>query len=258
MSQSDPLLVEWPQPSICVLRLNRPEAYNALSVELVNDLRCAVALIVGEGARVMVLAATKPGFCSGADLKQRKTMTDAQKYAHNRAISALADEIAALPIPTIAAINGIAMGGGTELPLACDIRFTSSDAKIGLTEARIGAMPGAGGTQRLPRLIGTARALEIMYSGEPITADTAAAWGLVNSTHTPDDLERHTLAFAESLAGRSRTSTAMLKSVVYNGLDVSLREGLELERKAIVTILSSEDYKEGLAAFAERRPPNFS
>lgn len=258
MAQSDPLLVEWPQSNICVLRLNRPEAYNALSVEIVNDLRNAVALIVGEGARVMVLAATKPGFCAGADLKQRKTMTDEQKYAHNRAISALADEIAALPIPTIAAINGIAMGGGTELPLACDIRFASSDAKIGLTEARIGAMPGAGGTQRLPRLIGTARALEMMYSGEPVTADTAAAWGLVNSTHTPDDLEAYTFGFAETLASRSRASTALLKRTVYDGLDMSLSEGLELERKAIVTILASTDYKEGLAAFAERRPPQFS
>ena len=178
---SDQLLLQEPSAGILVVRLNRPERYNALSQELVERLRHAVAGLPDAGARVMVLTAAEPGFCAGADLKERKLMAAEEKYAHNRAISALADAIAAAPIPTIAAINGLALGGGCELALACDMRIAVSTASIGLTEARIGAMPGAGGSQRLPRLIGPARALEMMYSGEPIDAAKAAAWGLVNA-----------------------------------------------------------------------------
>ncbi len=240
------------------LQMNRPQAYNALSVELVDAMRAAVAGLWDAGARVMLLTASLPGFCSGADLKQRKTMTDEQKYAHNRAINALANEMAALPLPTIAVINGIAMGGGCELSLACDMRFAAMDAKIGLTEARIGAMPGAGGTQRLPRLIGTARAFEMMYSGEPVNGIRAAEIGLVNEAVPADRLFERALEFARLFSTRSRVTAGRLKRSVYSGLDGSLEQGLEIERQAIVDVLASDDYKEGLVAFAERRPPHFS
>lgn len=254
---SDQFLTTFPDDRVCVLRLNRPESHNALSVELVDALRSAVAALAHSPARVLVLAANGPSFCSGADLKQRRTMTDEQKYAHNRAINALANEIAGCPTPTIAALNGHAMGGGCELALACDLRFASSSATIGLTEARVGAMPGAGGSQRLPRLIGTARALEMMYSGEPVSAEKAKEWGLVNGVIGIDALYDHVLSFARLLASRSRKTSTLLKRVVYQGLDHSLVEGLELERLAIVEVLSSSDYAEGLAAFAERRSPAF-
>jgi enoyl-CoA hydratase/carnithine racemase len=252
------LLEEWPEPGICVLRMNRPNAYNALSVELTDALRKAVASVWEKGGRVMVLAATEPGFCSGADLKQRRTMTDEQKYAHNRAINALGNEIAALPVPTVAAINGIAMGGGCELALACDIRFASESAKIGLTEARIGAMPGAGGSQRLPRLIGTARALGLIFSGEPVTGAKAMEYGLVNRLTPNEALMSAALDFARVLASRSRRTASLLKQAVYAGIEKSLSDGLELERVAIVEVLASNDYREGLTAFAEKRSPNFS
>jgi enoyl-CoA hydratase/carnithine racemase len=251
------LLQEWPAPGVCRLRMNRPHAYNALSRELVDEMRAALVGIEAQGARVAVLAASSPGFCSGADLKQRRTMNDAEKYAHNRAINALADELAGLPMPTIAAINGVAMGGGCELALACDLRVASKDSRIGLTEARIGAMPGAGGTHRLPRLIGAARALEMMFSGEPVTAARAAEIGLVNDSVNADHLEGRVLELAAGFAARSRPTAALLKRTVYDGLDRPLAEGLELERRAIVEVLASDDYKEGLAAFAERRCPRF-
>lgn len=257
-SPSGQLLEEWIDPGVCLLRMNRPQAYNALSRELVDEMRAAVARVWDSGGRVLVLTASKPGFCAGADLKQRRTMSDAEKYAHNRAINGLANEIAALPLPTVAAINGVAMGGGCELALACDMRFASSDAVIGLTEARLGAMPGAGGSQRLPRLIGTARALEMMYGGEPVSAAKAAVIGLVNEVLDPEGLEDHVLALAKLLAGRSRRTAARLKQIVQAGLDLPLADGLALEGAAIVEVLASDDYKEGLAAFAERRPPNFS
>lgn len=257
-SENCELLVEWPEPGICVLRMNRPKVYNALSRELCAQMRSTIAGLWDAGARMMILAASAPGFCSGADLKQRKGMTDEEKYAHNRSLSSLADEIAALPLPTVAMINGIAMGGGCELALACDLRFASASAKIGLTEARIGAMPGAGGSQRLPRLIGTARAFEMMYSGEPVTANVAADIGLVNAAYADDELEERVMDWARFVAARSRRTSALLKSTVYGGLDTTLAAGLELERQAIVEVLASADYAEGLAAFAERRKPNFS
>jgi enoyl-CoA hydratase/carnithine racemase len=158
----------------------------------------------------------------------------------------------------VAAVNGVAMGGGCELALACDIRFASDDASIGLTEARIGAMPGAGGTQRLSRLVGTARALEMMFSGEPVGAARAADIGLVNHVVAAADLDRRVMSFCSQMASRSRDTARLLKKAVYDGIDLSLAEGLELERDAIVKILASEDYQEGLAAFSERRAPNFS
>jgi len=254
---SDQLLQEWPTDKICVLRLNRPESYNALSRALVDGLRAAVRSVQESKARVLILAANGPGFCTGADLKERKLMSDEEKYAHNRAINALANEIGALPIATVAAISGVAMGGGCELALACDIRYASSNATIGLTEARIGAIPGAGGTQRLPRLIGSARALEMMLSGEPITAAKAADWGLVNAVVEPQELYDHAMAFAQAVAMRSLRTAALLKKAVYQGLDGDLASGLEIERVAIVEVLKSDDYKEGLAAFAERRQPVF-
>jgi len=251
------LLVEWPVQGVCIFRMNRPRAYNALSVELVDAMREAIATSSEAGARVVVLAASSPGYCAGADLKQRKTMSDDEKYAHNRAINALANEIAALPMPTIAAINGIAMGGGCELALACDMRFASANASIGLTEARLGAMPGAGGSQRLPRLIGTPRSLELMFSGEPVSAEKALVYGLVNDVFEVEVFEERVLAFAALLSSRSKRTASLLKNAVYRGMEMSLAEGLELEREAIVEILASADYKEGLAAFAERRAPRF-
>lgn len=252
------LIQEWPGEHICVLRLNRPAQFNALSRALVQDLRDAVAGLGASKARVMVLAANGRGFCAGADLKERKLMSDEEKYAHNRAINALANEIGALPIPTMAAISGIAMGGGCELSLACDLRFIAEEAVIGLTEARIGAMPGAGGSQRLPRVIGIPRALEMMYAGEPISARKAESWGLVNAVHPAAELESRVMDFARILSLRSRRSTELLKTSVHRGMDVSLAEGLEIERVAVAEILASDDYKEGLAAFAEKRAPNFA
>jgi enoyl-CoA hydratase/carnithine racemase len=255
---TDQLIIEWPTEKVCVLRLNRPESYNALSRALTDALREAVAGLPGTEARVMILAANGPGFCAGADLKERKAMSDAEKYAHNRTINALANEIAALPVATIVAIQGTALGGGMEISLACDLRFAAAGIKVGLTEARVGAIPGAGGTQRLPRLIGTARALEMMFTGEPITSEQAAGWGLVNAVVTPEALMEHVMAFATVVASRSRRTGALLKDAVYRGVERPLQEGLEIEREAIVEILASDDYKEGLAAFAERRQPVFS
>ena len=171
----------------------------------------------------------------------------------NAAVNALDDA----PMPTICAINGLALGGGCEIALACDLRYIAEDVQIGLTEARIGAIPGAGGTQRLPRAIGATRALEMILTGEPITGKRAAEIGLVNAALPAEQLEAHVSKIAATLAARSPSGAQTVKRVVYGGLERPLAEGLKLEGDALREILSSADYAEGLAAFAEKRAPDF-
>ena len=160
-------------------------------------------------------------------------------------------------MPTIAVVNGLALGGGCEIAIACDLRVASEDAQIGLTEARIGVIPGAGGTQRLPRLIGASRALEMILTGEPVSAKRAAEIGLVNAVVPDDALDEHARRLAALLASRSPGGAQKAKRLVYRGLEVTLDQGLAQEREALKHVLVSADYAEGLAAFAEKRQPRF-
>jgi enoyl-CoA hydratase/carnithine racemase len=256
MSDTAPLIVETLAPGVRQIRLNRPERLNALGVEMVEALRRAVE--AEDGARVLLIRGTGRGFCAGADLKERSGMDQAARLSHNRAINAAVDAVAVAPMPTIAVVNGLALGGGCELAIACDLRFAASSATIGLTEARIGAIPGAGGTQRLPRLIGVARALEMMLSGEPVNAARAETIGLVQAAVPDDDLDAHVLRYAALLASRSPRTARMVKRLVSQGVEMPLADGLARERAALLDVFDSADYAEGLAAFAERRPPVFS
>ena len=258
LSPSSTVVVDVGPSGIVDIWLNRPEQLNAMSVEMVKALLSVVDSAVAAGAMALVIRAKGRGFCAGADLKERRTMTEAERYAHNRAINAAVNSIAAAPIPTIAAINGVAMGGGLELALGCDMRIAAESARIGLTESRIGAIPGAGGTQRLPRLIGISRALELMYAGEPVSARKAAEIGLVNGCVPDEDLDKMVKTYTDLLGARSPSAIRILKKVVYEGMNGSLAEGLECERESLSQILGSADYAEGLAAFAEKRAPKFS
>jgi enoyl-CoA hydratase/carnithine racemase len=257
-SPSPTVLVDISDAGVAEIWLNRPDQLNAINVEIAQTLLGVVQDAIAAKATVLVIRAKGRGFCAGADLKARQTMNEADRYAHNRLINAAINAIAAAPIPTIAVINGIAMGGGLELALACDIRIAAESAKIGLTESRIGAIPGAGGTQRLPRLIGISRALEMMYSGEPISAGKALEIGLVNQCIGDDELEGAVKGFVDVLGQRSPSAMRILKNVVVEGMKHDLAGGLECEREALGKILGSADYAEGLAAFAEKRAPKFS
>ena len=237
------------------ITLSRPERLNALGVAMTEALLEALG---GAGdATVLVLRGAGRAFSAGADLKERRAMGADARRAHNRAINAAADALAALPMPTIAALNGLALGGGCELALACDLRIASADAVIGLTEARIGAIPGAGGTQRLPRLVGTAAALEMMFTAEPVAAPRALAMGLVNQVVPAERLEAEVARIAALIATRAPGAVALLKRVVRQGMEASLDGGLALERDSLAAVLGSADYAEGLAAFAEKRSPRF-
>ena len=238
--------------------LNRPERLNALGVEMVASLKLIVDDLVANGSTALFIRARGRSFCTGADLKERRTMTKEQQYAHNRAINAACNAVAAAPIPTIAVINGVAMGGGLELALSCDIRIAAESAMIGLTETRIGAIPGAGGTQRLPRVVGISQALYMMYAGEPVTGRRACEIGLVNDCVPDEELDKFTARYMEILGSRSPSTARTLKRVVYDGMAMSLADGLECEHHALRTVFGSADYAEGLAAFAEKRSPRFS
>jgi enoyl-CoA hydratase/carnithine racemase len=258
MNPSDSgIVIERSGEGIVQIRLNRPERLNALGVDMVEALQRAIADAVDGRARVLLVRGTGRAFCAGADLKERRTMDEVARVKHNRAINVAVDALAAAPMPTIAVINGLALGGGCEIALACDLRYAAEEAQIGLTEARIGAIPGAGGTQRMPRLIGASRALELMLTGEPVTGKRAAEIGLVNAAVSADRLDEHAMRIATVLASRSPTGLQTIKRLVYRGLEMTLAEGLVQEGLALREILASPDYAEGLAAFAEKRQPRF-
>jgi enoyl-CoA hydratase/carnithine racemase len=242
---------------IVQIRLNRPDRLNALGVDMVDALLAAISEAAAGNARVILLCGTGRAFCAGADLKERRTMDEAARVKHNRAINAAVDALGAAPMPTVCAINGLALGGGCEIALACDLRYAAEDAQIGLTEARIGAIPGAGGTQRMPRVLGAARALELILTGEPVTGKRAEEIGLINGAVAADKLDAHVTRIATVLASRSPSGARTAKRLIYRGLEMTLADGLAQEARALRDILTSADYAEGLAAFAEKRPPRF-
>ncbi|HET7096613.1 MAG TPA: enoyl-CoA hydratase-related protein [Casimicrobiaceae bacterium] len=238
--------------------LNRPERLNALGVATCAALKEAILGAAAEHARVVLVRGSGRAFCTGADLKERRGMDLAGRLAHNAAIRAAIEALANARFVTIAVLNGVAVGGGLELALGCDLRFAAAGVTLGLTESRVGALPGAGGTQRLPRLIGVSRALQMMLCGEPVTSEYALGIGLVNEVVAPEELEARAHAFAKVLAGRSAPALAAIKRLVYEGIALPLGAALQVERAVLPEILGSTDYAEGLAAFAERRPPRFT
>jgi enoyl-CoA hydratase/carnithine racemase len=239
--------------------LSRPEARNALSRQVNLELRELAAELGGDpSVRTVVLTgAGDKAFCAGADLKERKGVSAAETAPYVNAISGAINAWAEMPRPTIAAMNGYAFGGGLELALACDLRIAVSTAVLALTEVRLGIMPGAGGTQRLPRLVGVARAKELILLGRRIDARRALEIGLVTEVVEPGALSAAVEAMCGELAGCAPISVAQAKRAIDRGVDTSLAEGLEIERACYDVTLFTEDRDEGLAAFADKRPPAY-
>lgn len=252
------VLVEEIAEGVMQIRLNRPERMNALGFEMSVRLQEALQGVIAANARVLLVRGTGNAFCAGADLKERRGMNAEQRSAHNAAINVFINNLSHAPMPTISIVNGAALGGGCEIALACDMRIVANEAMIGLTETRIGAIPGAGGTQRLPRAIGRALALELMMTGEPVTGARAAEIGLVNYAVSQDEMDAKAVALAKVLASRSPLGLRQIKRLVYEGLEQPLDVGLRRERECLLQVLASADYAEGLVAFAERRPPKFT
>jgi enoyl-CoA hydratase/carnithine racemase len=246
------------EKGVCRIQLNRPQRMNALGVATVDALHKAIESAKNLKARVLLITGSERAFCAGADLKERKGMSLQERLAHNRAINDMVDAIGSSQFVTIAVLNGLALGGGLEMALACDLRLAAAGVNVGLTESRVGAFPGAGGTQRLPRLIGASRALHMMLQGEPVSSEYAFEIGLVNEVMPAEQLQTRAMQLAQLLAARSAPAQAHLKRLVYRGLEMSLDDGLKLERAALPSILGSADYAEGLNAFEERRAPQFT
>jgi enoyl-CoA hydratase/carnithine racemase len=240
--------------------LNRPDARNALSLAVNRELAQLARALDGDDAvrAVVITGSGDAAFCAGADLKERKGVPAADAGPYIDAISGAIDAIARIRKPTIAAMNGSAYGGGLELALACDFRVCVETAEMGLTEVRLGIMPGAGGTQRLPRLIGVSAAKELILLGRRIGAARAMALGLVSAVTPAAGLRAAVDAMLAELAGCAPKSVAMAKAAIEDGMDVGVDEGLKIERRCYDVTLFSEDRDEGLRAFAEKRPPRFT
>ena len=254
----DILLAE-EQDGVLLLTLNRPEIMNSLDFPLLHALGRQVDKIrFDHTIRVVIITgAGDRAFCAGADLKERRTLSPVQVKKYIYTIRDLFSNIENLNKPVIAAVNGVALGGGTELALAADIRVASTSATMGLTETRLAIIPGAGGTQRLPRLVGKGKAKELIFTGARIVAQEAFSIGLVNKVAEPDALLTECRQTAAMICEAGPLAIAQAKHAINHGLETDLTTGLAIESNAYWTLIPTEDRLEGLTAFQEKRKPNY-
>jgi enoyl-CoA hydratase/carnithine racemase len=256
MSNEDLLLVEEKNQAI-ILTMNRPRVMNCLNFDLLYALRDQIeALQYKSDIRcVIITGAGEKSFCAGADLKERATLTQDEVKKFILTIRNLLTSIQNLPIPVISAVNGIALGGGTEVALASDIRIASDNASMGLTEARLAIIPGGGGTQRLPRIIGVAKAKELIFTGRRVDAKEALDIGLVNQVTTKENLLKACMEMANMIAQTGPIAVEMAKYAIDRGIETDLATGLAIESNAYRVTIPTEDRIEGLTAFREKRKP---
>ncbi|MBC7779858.1 MAG: enoyl-CoA hydratase/isomerase family protein [Proteobacteria bacterium] len=240
-----------------VITLNRPDALNALSFSLIRDLGRAFDEVATSDARALiVIGAGAKAFCAGADIKELTGRSLVAQKEGAKLGQAMFARLDALPMPSVAVINGYAFGGGLELALACTFRLASRNAKVGLPEVKLGLIPGYGGTQRLPRLIGEARALEMILTGRTVDADEAHRIGLVNRLIDADPLAAG-IAFAREFSRYSLPVLGFARSAVTRALDVALSEGLKIEADLSTLAYQTRDAIEGMDAFIDKRKPVF-
>ncbi|HXT77998.1 MAG TPA: enoyl-CoA hydratase-related protein [Acetobacteraceae bacterium] len=258
MKTYETLKVEQPQEQTVLVTLNRPDVANAMNTQMGTDL-----LDVFDGfcaapnrQRCIVLTGAGPrAFCAGGDLKQRNGMTDEQWQDQHLIFERAVRAMIACPVPIIAAVNGAAYAGGMEISLCCDFIYAAEHARFALTEVTLGIMPGAGGTQNLPRAVGPRRAKEILLTGRPFTAQQAMEWGMVNRICTAERLLPDALETAAVIAGNAPISTRQIKQSVNMGLNMDLPSGMMFEIEAYNRMVPTEDRREGIRAFNEKRKP---
>jgi enoyl-CoA hydratase len=242
---------------VATVTFDRPPV-NAVDLQVIDDFLAMVTRL-GEDRSVRAVVLTGAGhrFCAGADVSMMRDLSVANHRKVRRWVEVQAG-LEALPKPVIAAINGYALGGGAELILACDVRVMAADARIGFPEIELGLFPGAGGTQRLARLLGPARALALMMEGRRLDADEAARLGLVDRVLPGERLLPEAQAYARALATGPTRAIGLLKRAVYGGWGRPLADGLEEEARAVFELIETADAREGLTAFLEKRPPRFT
>ncbi len=260
MATYETLAVEEPAAHTLLVTLNRPQSGNALNTQMGHDL---LALFEGINANptkfrcVVLTGAGSRIFCAGGDLKERNGMTDAQWQTQHLLFERAIRAMIGCTVPMIAAVNGAAFAGGMEMALCADFIYAAATARFALTEVTLGIMPGAGGTQTLPRAVGPRRAKEILLTGKPFTADQALEWGMVNRLCAPETLLAEALETAATIAGNAPISTRQIKQSVNYGLNMDLPSAMMFEIEAYNRMVPTEDRREGVLAFNEKRKPVF-
>ena len=251
------LVLEERKEAVAILKLSRPEVMNSFNFAMLRELRERVERLHWDRqARVVIITgAGEKAFCAGADLKERASLGEDQVREFIFTIRNLFTFIEFMSKPVIAAVNGIALGGGTELALACDLRIASENATMGLTETRLAIIPGAGGTQRLPRLVGRGKAKELIFTGRRVDAKEALEIGLVNKVAPAEKLLDECLQMAAMICEAGPVAIGQAKYAINYGSEVDLHTGLAIESNAYWVTIPTEDRLEGLAAFREKRKP---
>ncbi|WP_336740840.1 enoyl-CoA hydratase [Aureimonas altamirensis] len=244
------------QGRVAIIRLDRPQALNALNRAVAEEIaEAAEGFDRDPDIGCIVVTGSEKAFAAGADIKEMQPAEFRDMIRENW--FATWDRFTAIRIPTIAAVNGYALGGGCELAMMCDIILAGDKARFGQPEIRLGVMPGMGGTQRLTRLVGRSKAMELCLTGRMMDAAEAERSGLVARVFPAADLEAEAIAMAAEIAERSRLVTMMLKETVHRADEVSLSEGMRFERRLFHAMFALEDQKEGMAAYIEKREPRF-
>lgn len=254
------LQIETPRPHILLVRMSRPEAANAMNTQLSRDLIDVfegLALDAGDVRCVVVTGEGPRAFCAGGDLKERKGMTDAAWQRQHAVFERMTRALLDCPVPMIGAVNGAAYGGGCEIAATMDFLYASETARFAMTETSLGIIPGAGGTQTLPRAMGERRAKELILSGRVFSAAEAVQWGLVNAVFAPEALMEAALEAAERIAANAPVAVRQAKQAIHRGLGMALRDGLAFEIEAYNRTVPTEDRSEGVLAFNEKRKPVF-
>jgi enoyl-CoA hydratase len=258
--QYETVTLETPADGVLQVTLNRSAAANALSTQMGKDLLDIFTSLTAQPdlyRAVVVTGAGDRAFCAGGDLKERQGMSDAQWQAQHLIFERMIRAIIEAPMPTIAAVNGAAYGGGCEVSLGCDFIYAARNARFALTEVTIGIMPGAGGTQNLPRAVGLRRAKEILLTGRPFTADEAYHWGMVNRICEPGRVVQEAVETATIIANNAPIAIRQAKRSMQHGVDMSLAEGMLFEIEAYNRMIPTEDRREGIDAFNEKRKAAF-
>ena len=256
---SEPHLLTESVDGILIVTLNRPDKLNALNNETISELiECVGEMSTDDSVGAVILTgAGDKAFVAGADigmLVDQGVTGGRSNAAHGQRLTRLMESS---PKPYLAAINGYALGGGLELALACDMRYASTKARLGLPEVSLGIIPGYGGTQRLPRLVGMGRALEMMLTADPMKAEAACRAGLVNAVFAPDELLDGVKAIANKIISRGPTAVALAKQAARRGADLPMSEGLNVEADLFGVASSTDEMKEGMRAFLEKRDPSW-
>lgn len=244
--------------TIIIIKLNRPEVYNALNKLLLLELGSILDDIAQCRETRAVVVTGEKVFCSGADLKERASFTEGDVREYIRLIRDTFTKVESLPQPVIAAINGYAFGGGMELALACDFRIVAEGTLFGLLETSLGIIPGAGGTQRLPRIVGEAKAKELIFLAKKFSAAEANKLGLVNEVVKQEDVMKMALQTAQMIAQNAPLAIRQAKVAIHQGREAGVSQGLEMETTAYEPLIPTFDRLEGLAAFREKRIPQFT